>query len=418
MSASASAGGAPQAVRFPDGFLWGAATSSHQVEGGNRWNDWWAFEESGRLPHRSGDACRHFELYERDFDLAKELGHNAHRLSIEWSRIEPEAGRWDPEALAHYREVIAALRRRGLEPVVGLHHFTNPEWFARGGGWERDDAPERFARYAAHLSDALEGVRYWITVNEPTVFTKHGYVTGDWPPGVRGSWRRAARAIRQLARAHVAARRAMRRKRPDLRVGFAHSVPWIEPCDPARLADRWAARGRDFLLNRAFLRLIGGRRSLDFLGLNYYTRTIVRWAPGGLGWVAGRECLDSEHHARGAVSDTGWEIYPHGLGRVLKRYAGWGVPLLVTENGLATDDEALRSAYLRDHLAELAGAVERGLPVIGYLYWTLMDNYEWSLGTRPHFGLLATDFTTQRRTPRPVAGELAAVARANRFPAP
>jgi beta-glucosidase len=134
--------------RFPQGFLWGASTSSHQVEGGNRWNDWWEHEQSGRLPHVSGDACRHYERFEQDFDLARSWGHNAHRFSIEWSRVEPSEGRWNTEALQHYREVIRALRKRGLEPVVTLHHFTNPAWFAERGGWSRNDSAGLFARYS------------------------------------------------------------------------------------------------------------------------------------------------------------------------------------------------------------------------------------------------------------------------------
>ena len=400
---------------FPDRFLWGAATASHQVEGGNRWNDWWEFEQAGRVAQPSGDACRHYELYERDFDQARELGHNAHRFSLEWSRIEPRPGEWNEAAIEHYRDVVAALRRRGMEPIVGLHHFTNPAWFAHDGGWLHPAAPARFARYVERAATALPDVKYWITVNEPTVFAKNAYVGGGWPPGVRQSWRQAAGAMRGMARAHMAAYRVLHRLVPESRVGFAHSAPYIQPCRPGNARDRLAARIRDFLLNRAFFRLIGGRRTLDFAGINYYNRTIVRAAGRGLGLLAGRECLEDHHPDRGPVSDIGWEVYPPGLGRILDSYAGLGVPLMITENGIATRDETLRSAFLRSHLAELAGALSRGVPVIGYLYWTLMDNFEWSLGFGPRFGLLETDFDTQRRTPRPAALELAKVCRTNRL---
>ncbi len=180
--------------QFPAGFLWGAATSSHQVEGGNRWNDWWEHEEAGRLPYRSADACCHWERYEEDFELARVWGHNAHRLSIEWSRVEPEPGVWNEEALAHYRRVIEALKRRGLEPLVTLHHFTNPRWFARRGGWERRDSPQLLVRYVQRTAAVLGAdVRYWLTINEPTVYIKRAYVAGDWPPspdlrGEKPSW--------------------------------------------------------------------------------------------------------------------------------------------------------------------------------------------------------------------------------------
>ena len=151
-------------MREAANFLWGASTAAHQVEGGNRWNDWWALEESGRLPHRSGEACRHYDLYESDFDLARSLGHNAHRLSLEWSRIEPADGEWNEAALAHYADVMAALRARGLEPLVTLQHFTLPAWLARRGGWLAPDALERFARYVDVAARALAGqVRHWIT---------------------------------------------------------------------------------------------------------------------------------------------------------------------------------------------------------------------------------------------------------------
>jgi beta-glucosidase len=164
--------------------LWGAATASHQVEGGNHWNDWWEAETSGLLPHRSGAACDHYRLYENDFDLARDLGHNAHRFSIEWSRIEPESEVWNEASIEHYARVLQALRDRGIEPVVTLHHFTNPAWFARAGGWLSPGCEQRFARYVEYVASHLPGVKYWITINEPTVLVKHGYATGDWPPFV------------------------------------------------------------------------------------------------------------------------------------------------------------------------------------------------------------------------------------------
>src|SRR5262245_49771432 len=162
---------AATAFDFPTGFLWGAATSGHQVEGNNRWNDWWEWEQAGRLPHKSGEACRHYDLYERDFDMARSWSQNAHRFSIEWSRIEPEKGYWNAEATAHYRNVIQALRERGLEPLVTLHHFTNPRWLAKSGGWLRRDAPQLFARYVEYVARHIgQNVTYWLTVNEPTVY--------------------------------------------------------------------------------------------------------------------------------------------------------------------------------------------------------------------------------------------------------
>lgn len=372
-------------------------------------------EQAGRLPHRSGEACRHYEMYEADFDLARSWGHNAHRFSIEWSRIEPREGDWDPAAMAHYRDVVTALHERGIEPIVTLHHFTHPAWFAERGGWLEHDSAYLFGRYVEHVAANLPGVRYWITINEPTVYAKYGFVTGDWPPFGERGWLRAARALRGMARAHVGAYRALHRGLPDIRVGFAHSAPWIEPCDPGRIRDRLAAGVRDFFLNRAFLTLIGARgrgreRPLDFLGINYYTRTIVRSGKGAAA-LWGEECLSDHHPDRGPLSDTGWEIHPSGLLAVLERFSRLGLPLMITENGVATRDEDLRRWFLREHLAAVGQAVERGSNVIGYLYWSLMDNFEWALGRGPRFGLAEVDFETQRRIPRPAAEDFATVCR-------
>ncbi len=422
-------------ARFPTSFLWGAATAGHQVEGENRASDWFEYEEEGRLPHRSGSACRQHELYAADFDLARLGGHNAHRLSIEWSRIEPTPGGWSAEGLEHYRRVVSALRERGLEPIVTLHHFTNPAWFTRRGGWRRGDSPTRFARYVKRVVDALgDHVRYWVTINEPMVFAKHGYIVGDWPPCVSGSWIQAARVLLNLARGHEAAYRVIHEKAPDAQVGFAHSAPIFEPCDPDRRVDRIATRLRDGAWNDAFFHLLavaqrmsgrkqGADRGLDFIGINYYTRSIVRGRrprrtsrPEGhrrsrLSTLFGEECTE-DHHARGPWSDLGWEIYPRGLERTLIRFAGLGRPLLVTENGLATRDEALRTAFVTEHLHALCRTVERGIPVLGYLYWSLIDNYEWAHGREPRFGLVEVDYSTQRRIPRPAYHAYAAWCRA------
>jgi beta-glucosidase len=410
------------ALDFPDGFLWGAATSSHQVEGDNRWNDWWQHEQAGRLPHRSGAACRHYELFEQDFDLARRLGHNAHRLSIEWSRIEPREGERDDAALDHYANVIGALRRRGLEPVVTLHHFTHPAWFGESGGWLRRDAPRLFARYVECVGHRLAPeVRYWLTINEPTVLIMQGYVNGAWPPFMRSAWRSATLACRNLARAHMAGYQVLHRCRPDCLVGFAHSAPSVEPCDPRSRRDRIAAWIRDLILNRAFFAMIGARPrwrskpTLDYIGVNYYTRTVIRssgWSPRGL---LGRTCHLPHHADQGPLSSIGWEVYPKGLRAVLGRFANLGLPLLITENGIATDDEALREAFLLTHLEQIAAALAEGVDVVGYLYWSLLDNFEWDHGTAPHFGLAAVDATTQERHPRPAAEQFARVCREHRL---
>jgi beta-glucosidase len=408
-----------RSFRFPDGFLWGAATAGHQVEGGNRWNDWWAYEQNGRLPHKSGDACRHYELYEQDFDLAQLLGHNAHRFSIEWSRIEPERGVWDVSALEHYAAVIAALRQRGLEPVVTLHHFTNPAWFSQLGGWTRRDSPALFARYVAFVAERLAAdVRYWITINEPTVYVRHAYNTGDWPPCRPRAWLAGARAFLNLCRAHVAAYGILHGRRPDVMAGIAHSAPQVVPCRARHPADRLAAWLRDLALNRAVFGLLGSRPRdvLDFIGLNFYARQVVRWRATSAGaCLFGSECRDDHHGEPRSFSALGWEIHAASLPPLLRRFTRYGVPLMITENGVATADEDLRTRYLTEHLQSLTLALRDGVPVLGYLYWTLMDNFEWTEGYGARFGLASVDFKTQRRTPRPAAWAFKAICETGRL---
>lgn len=401
-----------EARKFPAGFLFGTATAAHQVEGGNCGNDWWEAEQAGLLPYRSGDSCSHYQRFESDFDLLRTWAHNCHRFSVEWSRIEPQEGRWDGDALEHYRRVIRALRTRQIEPVVTLHHFSNPAWFSRSGGWLRRDASHLFERYVLHVVEAFGSeVRFWITINEPTVYVLQGYVNGEWPPFECGKLLKAARVVVALAAAHRRAYGVIKSGRPNAMVGFAHNALLVEPCDPRRAMDRFSARLRGLLLNGLVFRLMGASR--DFIGLNYYTRCCVRAGGKGLGLLFGRACALEHHRHQGAKSATGWELYPRGLGVVLSEFARFGVPLFVTENGIATDDDRLRCSFLQEHLEQLAQSVNGGIDVLGYLHWTLMDNFEWHMGTGPKFGLAAIDPRTGARKPRPSAELFARICRGN-----
>lgn len=408
------------AFTFPDGFLWGAANAGHQVEGDNVASDWWAYEQAGRLPFRSGAACRHLELYERDFDMAKALGHNAHRFSVEWARIEPRPGRFDEDALDHYVRVVDALLSRGIEPVLTLHHFASPAWFTERGGWLAADGPERFAAFAQRVVDRLAPkVRWWLTINEPTVWAKHAYVTGDWPPCIKGRWDKSFQCLRGMARGHRLAFRIIHAKRPDAMVSLSHSAPFVMPSDPDRQLDRDAAWMRDYGLNRLFFDLLGkpASRWLDFLGINYYSRNVVRWVPRGRAFLLGEDDPSQRGGEDRRYSVMGWESWPAGMTAILRSYQALGVPLMITENGIATDDDSLRADYLKAHLAAMAEAMRQGVPVVGYLHWSLMDNYEWALGFAPRFGLAEVDFATQERKPRAFAQIYAETCRTGMLPA-
>jgi beta-glucosidase len=402
---------------FPPGFLWGAATASHQVEGFNQLNDWWDAEECGSVPHRSGAACDQFRRYALDFKMAAGWGHNAHRFSLEWSRIEPEEGRWDEAALDHYGQVIRSLRENGLEPLVTLNHFTLPLWLARKGGWRLADSVPLFARFAARVAARLgNDIRFWLTINEPTVYVKRGYVAGSWPPHHRRALFAGSIAMRNLLRAHAAAYVQIRELRPQALVGFAHSAPYVAPHDPSSLADRFVSANRRFVLNHSWARLmprVAGRLPLDFIGLNYYARELVQWRARGLQWLTGYE-PDVDHEGRPRVrSSLGWEIHADGLAAVVEEFSRYRVPIYITENGIATQDEAQRSEYLVSHLHSLARAVARGVDVRGYFCWSLLDNFEWAEGYAARFGLAHVDFPTQLRTPRPAAETYARICRSN-----
>ncbi|TMQ51114.1 MAG: glycoside hydrolase family 1 protein [Candidatus Eisenbacteria bacterium] len=414
--------------KFPLGFLWGAATSSHQVEGNCTNNDWWAWEEAGKVREPSGLACDHYRRFREDFDLARELGHNAHRFSLEWSRIEPEEGRFSTEAIAHYRDVMEALRERGMEPVVTIHHFTLPRWLAEKGGWESDDIERRFERFVVRVVEEYrELARWWVTLNEPVVHVFKSYVIGQWPPG-KQDLRAAVKVMRRMLRAHVRAYHAIHSRRPDAMVSVAQHALALGACNPRSWRDRLSVRVRSYLFNQLFLdalhrgalrvpgllweRLPSGR-TLDFVGINYYTRDFVRNTGFDLPGFLGNACPLDHHQHIGKRSSLGWEIYPEGLAAFLRLFARYRLPILVTENGVAADRDPDRWTFISLHLWQVARAIADGIPVLGYLYWSLLDNYEWADGYVARFGLVGVDFATQERTVRESARMLGDVIRRN-----
>jgi beta-glucosidase len=387
---------------FPAGFLWGAATSSHQVEGGNH-NDWTAWEaQPGRiLDGTNADvACDHYRRYEADFDLAKELGHNAHRFSLEWSRIEPEEGRWDMAEVVHYREVLLALKARGLKSMVTAWHFTLPTWLAAKGGWEHPDAPRLFARYCAFVAREYgDLVDLWITINEPMVYLACGYVAGTWPPG-KTSLRATVRAFLNLCRGHRLAYRSMHAAADApgrrLQIGIAQNCQVFKPFRRRSLLDTAFAWSAERLNNHAFFML--SRRCHDFIGINYYFYYRVRFKlPCDI------KCLFEVHVENREVSDLGWEINPHGMYEMLTSMRRYRLPIYISENGVANADDTKRPRFIVGMIEEMLRAMKAGADVRGYFHWALLDNFEWEKGLTPRFGLVAVDYATQQRTPRPSA---------------
>jgi beta-glucosidase len=398
---------------FPASFLFGTATSATQVEGHCFTSDWSAFAaEPGRVKHgdRPDVACDSWHRWRDDIALQRSLGMGAYRLSIEWARIEPEPGRVEHAALDEYRRMLGALRDASIEPMVTLHHFTLPAWLARDGGVLSPSFPDRLSRLARFAAEALGDLCHlWITVNEPNVLAAHAYLLGLWPPA-RKSPLLAWRAQGNLLRAHTAAHDALKRERPDALVGIAHHVRVIRPERDARV-DRAAAEVYRALFNDPFARAACKAGTQDFFGINYYSRDVVRFSPRH----AGELFLQRGVPDGAETSDLGWEVYPEGLGLVVREWARRsGLPVYVTENGIADARDVKRAAFVRAHLRELARAIADGVDVRGYFHWSLLDNFEWAEGYEPRFGLAEVDPRTLERRPRPSAHVYARIARERR----
>ena len=404
-------------IEFPKNFLWGAATSAHQVEGNNTNSDWWEYENKADLRYLSGQACRHYELYRKDFDLAQSFNHNANRFSVEWSRIEPQEGVFSEKELEHYRDVLLALRERNLEPLVTLHHFTNPAWFSRLGGWENRKAARYFLRYVGRVVGALgDQVHYWITINEPIIYIYQAYLLGIWPPLKKSLWS-AWQVENNLAAAHIKAYRLIHSiyknknlKRPY--VSIAKEVQVFMACRET-LRNRFAVYLRDGWFNARFLKRLLAAKSLDFIGINYYSRNLVETSGWGPSHLAMEACNDSTHQLK--KNSLGWEIYPQGLYELLMKLKRYKLPLMITENGICIEDDNIRWEFIRGHLKSVHRAMQEGAEVLGYIYWSLLDNYEWDKGFAPRFGLVEVDYKSFERTVRGSARLFAQVCKTGRL---
>ncbi|MCY0878315.1 MAG: family 1 glycosylhydrolase [Firmicutes bacterium] len=371
-------------------FLWGAATSSHQIEG-HQDNDWTQWEAAGRAREPSGIALDHWNRWADDFAFLPLLGLNSYRFSLEWSRIEPQPGVVRREALDRYRAMLGWLRDHEILPLVTLHHFTLPVWVARAGGFFHPDAPAWFQRYVSTAVDALgDLIPFYITINEPLVLAVMGYVLGAWPPGER-HLARALRLFERLSHLHEVAYRTIKERRAQAWVGLAHHLIAFHPWTSSPL-DRFMAGVFRRVMNDRMVRRLASFQ--DFIGVNYYTRQYAHWRRG----------LNPIQHRPGTpLSSLGWELYPEGLREVLLPLGAFHKPILITENGVATTDDETRTRFLETHLQVIAEAQRTGIDIRGYFHWSLFDNFEWAEGFAPRFGLIGIDYATLARTVRPTA---------------
>lgn len=401
--------------------MWGVANSAFQVEGSPADSDW---REWTKLPKKIADAsdaeraAEFWRRYPEDVAWAQKLGANAFRFSIAWERINPREGEWSEAALARYGKIILEMRRRGIEPVLNLQHFALPLWLAKRGGLRADNFAELFSAYAIKVAEkftkAPYSLRYLITFNEPMVMIHQGYLRGEWPPGDKDNAQATIEAVANVARAHFLATKKIREAGIDIKLSIAKH--WRHFESAGGWLDDWAAKLSDWVFNDQLMKALvtgrfffwmpgsslvreehalpGGRSTLDFVGINYYGRILTKLVTH----APFIEILEGP----GPKNDLGWEIFPQGLDLSLRDvWQRYRLPIMITENGLADAKDTQRAVFIRDHLTALKNAQKAGVPVWGYLHWSLTDNFEWALGLKPRFGLIDIDYVTQARRPRP-----------------
>lgn len=383
---------------FPENFLWGSASSAYQTEGGNTNNDWfqWEHADGTSAAEPAGDGIDHFSRYDSDFALLAALGQRAHRMGLEWSRIEPAEGEFSQAALDHYRRVLLSMRRHGLLAVVTLHHFTLPRWLTDRGGWLAADAVEVFGRYvdrvAAELGDLMP---YVGPINEPQILALGSYGQGMFPPGVR-DLAVATTVSFTLMKAHRRAVTGLRAGKGNPLIGACLQLIPFEPLLPGDPGDEAAAAALNSMMTELPLAdLAAGGDVGDWVGLQYYTRARID---------SRSPQLLAPPPDGAETTDSGWEVYPTGFGQMLQRISAARLPIIVTENGIATTDDSQRLRFLAAHLAVLKQEMDRGLDVRGYFVWAAFDNFEWGAGFRPRFGMIGIDRADgMRRVVRPSA---------------
>lgn len=409
-------------LQFPEDFLWGVSTAAHQVEGNNTNNQWYVWEnsldENGKPRveggQQSGLACDHWNRYPEDIQLMNDLGVKAYRFSVEWSRIEPQKGVFDTVAIRHYQNVCDSLIANGIQPVVTLHHFTNPIWFEEMGAFEKRENVKYFIEFVERIFPALQDrVDMWCTINEPAVYTVDGYFTTMSPPG-KSDPALAAIVLRNLLEAHVQAYHKIKSLPggKNAKVGIVKNMTQFDPYNKWNLGDWFVASTVYKIFNSSILRFLktgnykfkmpfevkmeennpDAVHTLDFIGLNYYSHYYYKF-------TFDQDKLFDPHYKKDDVmTDMDYAFYPEGFYRAVQTLSQFGVPIFVTENGIADSKDDRRALFIKRYLYALSKAIKDGYDVKGYFYWSLLDNFEWSYGYDKQFGLYSVDPVTQKRT--------------------
>ena len=395
-----------EVLKFPEGFLWGAATASYQVEGGNTNSNWWEFEQQGGTIKNDDSAevaADHYNRFEEDFDLTKELNLNSYRFSIEWSRIEPEKGVYEMEEIEHYRDVLDSLHKRGIEPMVTLWHFSLPQWFEDEGGWSNSQSVDTFLEYVELVVENLEDpVTLWNTINEPMAYIACTHVSAKWPPA-EVDVSKILPIFTNLTKAHREAYKIIHESDKDAQVGIAEHSSYIVPDSEKNIFENMGA----FLADYFWIHFIVGKvaEHLDFIGVHYYYKQVIRSS-----LVIDIFKKDTEEIEKVSL---GRIYYPEGLFEVLVKFEKYNLPIYITEIGIPDYHEVDRDKFIEDHVRELYYAIREGVDVRGFYYWSLIDSFEWTEGYDAKFGLIALDLETLERSIKEESWRYAEIADCN-----
>lgn len=391
---------------FPEGFLWGAATASYQVEGGNYNSSWWDFEQlEGSIKNGESAeyAVNHYDMYSSDIDLMKDLNLNSYRFSIEWSRIEPEKGEFDDTEIEHYSDVIQKLRKEGIEPMVTLLHHSVPKWFEDEGGFKSSRSVEYFSEYVQYVVSALgEEVSLWITINEPMAYITCGYISGKWPPG-QMDLKAVPFVFANLVRSHKRAYGVIHTYDHDAEVGIAEHTSHVVPAGEKNFAENIAVMVIDKVWNHHMIEEI--LDELDFIGIHYYYKQTISTKLAFEALNNDPEDFESRSMER--------SYYPQGLYELLIEFSSYGKAIYITELGVQDYHQIERDKFIKDHLIEVYYAIKDGADVRGFYYWTLLDCFEWSEGYEPKFGLYEVDRSDMKRILKEKSEVYAEIAKCN-----
>jgi len=413
---------------FPKDFLWGASVAAYQVEGGNRNSDWWEIEKKIEPTITESNGADHYNRFREDYTLSSNLSLNAQRLSLEWSRVEPKEGVFDQKEIAHYGQVLKFLKDKNVKVFLTLHHFSNPLWFEETGGWQNIiKARKFFSRYVEvctqEFSSLIDG---FITINEPNLYAGM-YPLGTYAAKGRLPLLTVVKTFGDLLTAHVTAYKTIKKMRPEIPVGLSGNFALIHPFDGSIFSNIASLIGNYFGVSQLSFVF---QRYADFIGLNYYYNLRARFnllnprsfyeLYNGQGLIFSQGTSGttvrfnlSDFNSGPDFSDLGWETYPSGIYEVLRELRNLKKPIYITENGIADAADTKRERYIKDHLYYVWKAIQEGIDVRGYFYWSLIDNFEWFQGYAPRFGLIEVDYKTKERRVRPSAHSLAQTAKTN-----